>query len=298
LAKEVKTAYFNYLKTSKISELFDATEALLRENLRVSQSLFDNGKATADVVFRARAELSRLEQQKLEARRNRDLAQAYFNFLLNRPLEQPVETEDVTEPPQVPAGDIEELQAQALEARHELYQVVMAIEAARSGVRLAQTAFLPGVVLAYDYGYQGEDFSFGEDDDFWMGSVVLEWNLFDGLQRESRIGQARAERRKLEAQHEELKVAVSLQVKEAYENLIVADQSLAAARDQLASAEKSFEIVEKKYAEGMVAQIEYLDARTAMTHAEINLIVTAYDCHIRHAELERVLAAYPVGNLR
>jgi outer membrane protein TolC len=294
VVREVKVAYFTYLKTIKIVDLYERTELLLRENLRVSTSLFENGKATGDVVFRARAELSGLEQDRMEAEKNRDLARSYLNFLLNRPLETVVVAAQIdTVPPPIPGGP-EAALSQAVAGRSEIRQLEHSIEAARNHVRLARSAYLPGLTLALDYGFEGEEYGFSEEDDFWMGSLVLEWTLFDGLQREARVGQAQAGRKALEAQLEELRQAIALQAKEAYDNVILAGRSMAAARDRLASARKTFEIVSRRYGEGMAPQIEYLDARTTMTQAETNLIVTTYDCWIRHAELERAMAAYPI----
>ena len=123
---------------------------------------------------------------------------------------------------------------------------------------------------------------------------MLEWTLFDGLQRRSRIAQARAERDRLETQLDEARQLIELEVREAYDDLVVAEKSIGAARDRLGSTQKSFEIVSKKYGEGMAAQIEYLDAQTALKEAEINLIVTTYDYHIKMAELERAAALYPL----
>lgn len=49
-----------------------------------------NDKITVDVVYRAKAEVSEIEQKLLEANNNRELAQSYFNFLLNKPLESEI----------------------------------------------------------------------------------------------------------------------------------------------------------------------------------------------------------------
>ena len=86
LVAEIKTAYFNYLKTLKLLQLVDETRELLVENVRVNESLFENNVVTIDNVYRSRAELSKLERQEAEARKNHEVARAYFNFLLNRPF--------------------------------------------------------------------------------------------------------------------------------------------------------------------------------------------------------------------
>ncbi|MBL7137150.1 MAG: TolC family protein [Bacteroidales bacterium] len=91
LVKEIKTAYFNYLKTVKALELFQQTLEVVKENLRVSESLVANDKVTVDAVYRSRAELSKVERQMAEAEKFHESAKAYFNFLLNKPLESNIE---------------------------------------------------------------------------------------------------------------------------------------------------------------------------------------------------------------
>jgi outer membrane protein TolC len=294
LILEIKAAYHSYIKAVEFVRLMDRTEGLLIENLRVSRSLFENDKATKDVVYRAEAELSEIEQQKAEAEKGKRLAGAYFNFLLNRPLDSAIEIAVPETLPPGPAPETAALFDQALAKRYEPAQLRSGIEAARSGVRLSQSSYLPNVILAFDYGYEGEIYRFGEEDDFWTGSLVLQWDLFSGLQRKARVDQARAEESKLAAQLEELEQAIRLEIREVRENLIVARETHEAAEDRLKSATKSFEIVNRKYREGMVPQIEFLDARVTMTRAEVNLIVKTFDYHTRYAEYERAIGHDPL----
>jgi outer membrane protein TolC len=273
-------------------ELAAETEDLLQENLRVSRSLFENQKVTRDVVYRAQAELSEVEQQKAEAEKGRILARSYFNFLLNRDLDAPVEMEIPADLPDAPDNDLAGVQQSALGKRYEVAQLESGIEAAENGVKLSRSTYLPNLLFAFDYGYQGEDYRFGGEDDFWMGSLVLQWNLFSGLQRKARSDQARADEGRLRAQLEELEQGIRLEVTEARENLIVARQTYEAAVDRDASSTKSFEIVNRKFKEGVSPQIEFLDARVTMTRAQVNLIVSTFDYHIRRAEYERVVGIY------
>ncbi|MCD6160810.1 MAG: TolC family protein [candidate division Zixibacteria bacterium] len=294
LAADVKTAYFNYLKTVQVVQLYEKTEALLNENLRVCEKLFENQKVTKEAVFRAKAELSELEQGKSEAIKNRDMAAAYFNFLLNRPLNNAIE---IISSDQLSADNKPEFtkaESLAVANRDEIKQMQTAIKAANNGAKLSKTKFLPGVSFIFDYGFQGEEYSFTSDDDFWMASMVLQWNLFNGLQDKSKVNQCQAEKRKLQAQLKELEIQVMLEVRNAYLNMDAANKSIIAANDRQNSARKSFEIVNKKFQQGMSPQIEFLDARSAMTRAEISYIIVQYDYHIRYAELEKALALYPV----
>ena len=80
LVKDIKTAYYNYLKTTKIVHLFTETKKLVEENLEVSHKLLQANKVTHEVVFRAEAELSLIDQQKFAAENQQVLARSYFNF--------------------------------------------------------------------------------------------------------------------------------------------------------------------------------------------------------------------------
>ncbi|MET0533887.1 MAG: TolC family protein, partial [Steroidobacter sp.] len=67
LRRDITVAYVDWLKARSSVEIVAASESLLRENLRVNESLFSNGKITEDLVLRAKAEMLDVEQQKRDA---------------------------------------------------------------------------------------------------------------------------------------------------------------------------------------------------------------------------------------
>lgn len=292
LVADIKTAYYNFLTTREVVNLYQTTKLLLEENLRVNESLYENDKATKDVVYRAQAELSELEQKLAGAERDMDLARFYFNFLLNRELDTPIEVMETGGFQLHEAGGLDESVRHALEYREELSQLNYGIQAADNNITLNKSKFLPSVVFAGEYGFQGEEYNFNDEYDYWMASLVLKWNIFNGFSDKAKVEHAEYEKQKLNTQVNELKKQIALQVREAHHNTIVADKSLKAASDRVESARKSFEIIDKKYKEGLASQIEFIDARTTMTQAEINNIVTRYDYQIKFAELEKQSATY------
>jgi outer membrane protein len=292
LVAEVKTAYFNYLKALEIISFLDRTQELLNENLRVNEKLVENQKATWEVVYRARADLSLLEKQRSEAEKSLDMARAYFNFLLNRPQDSMVDPIQLELVLAVPEIDLIAAENQALNNRQELKQLAAGLEAARSGIKLNRSAFLPGVFAVLDFGFQGEQYRFGKEDDFWIASAILEWNLFNGFQDRAKIQQATLEKKKIETRRQELENQIKLEVREAWHNLMIAVKDLQSTRDRLDSQKKSFEIMDKKYQQGMALQVEYLDARNNYLQSEIQQVVATFDYHIRQAEFERTVAGY------
>jgi outer membrane protein TolC len=286
LIEEIKTAYFNHLKARAAVGVYDETLTVLRENLRVSQKLTETGKATEEIVFRARAEIADSVQQKTRAEKEGRVSASYFNFLLQRPLDTPILAQDISTAEKTLIPDREALRAHALSHRQELWMLQNSMEAQDQAVWMARSAAYPEVSAAFDYGFQSEDYRFTFDDDFWSATIILEWDLFTSLQNRSRIEQAEIRKSRLKAQLLELRETITLEVDEAYEDLLVALKALAATDESLVSSKKYFEIIAKKYEEGISSQMEYMDARRRLTNAEIRRLISEYDYFIKRAHLE------------
>jgi outer membrane protein TolC len=288
LVADIKTAYFTYLKMVKVNELLKNTRGLLEENLRLSRSLFENHKVTEEVVFRSKAEISQLDRQQTEAEKNCLLAVSYFNFLLNRSLDEQVEIFKYEAKPVPKSYNLDELLARAMGNRAEFRQVEAAIAAAGHTVGLHKSNLLPNINAVFDYGFQGVRYRFSEADDYWMGTLLLNWNLFKGGQDRAKRMQALYRKKQALTQRQELEKRIWLQVTEAYRNLEVAQKAIISTEDTLRSSKEAFDILSRKYRQGMVPQVEYTQARNDFTTAGINNIIAVYDYYIKEAELESV----------
>ncbi len=291
---DVKKAYFNQLKTLQIVHLLDETESLLQENVRVSQSLFDNGKITRAAVYRAEAELHQFHQQQADAEKAREMSLAYFNFLLNRPLDMPVAVmnpEDIVQQQESGDGDAEQT---ALSNREELDQLKKSIHIMEDQISLSKSRFLPDITAVFDYGYQGETYDFGPENDYWMGNLVANWTLFNGFRNKSKLDQAQLQKRIAQNRLETVRLQIKMQVREALLNIDVSRKQIESSRAGEKAAAKSFDMIEREYREGIISHVEFLDARRRLTEANVNAIVAQYDFIIRQAEFEQVTGTYPM----
>ena len=292
LITEIKRAYYNYLKASQVVDLYKKIEDLQNENLRVSKKLFAAGKATQDVVFRSKAELSRTEQEKINVENLQRQGRSYFNFIINRPLKSEISVGDQTKIEDPVTLDYESAKRNAFEHREEISQINSAVSAADNNAAIVRSKYYPGISGVVEYGFQGETYSFTAEDDYWRASLVLQWNLFNGLQDKAKLQQAHLESKKLLTKEEEIKNQIELQVERIFDNLAVARKTIDVAEQQVESAQASFKIIRKKYEEGIAAQVEYLDAQTTLTNAAINAVISRYDYYITYAEFERIIALY------
>jgi outer membrane protein len=269
-----------------LSMLTDTRE-LLVENIRVNKKLINNEKVTADYLYRSEAELNKFDQELQNAEKNRIVANAYFNFLLNKPL---TDTIVIQQPEVFPAlvRMTEDYTSVALENREEIRKLENYGKITDLQVKMNKSRKLPDLFAVADYGFQGEEYIFNMEQDYMQASALLTWNLFEGFSNKARIRQAVIQNEMAESQLEEARKQIELQVIGAINELSAADKGIAASVSQLKNARESYRIVEKKYGEGQSSLIEYIDARTSMTQAEENLIISKFRYLSAFAEFERI----------
>ena len=286
LRRDITIAYLNWLKARSSVDIVTASETLLRENLRVNESLFDNGKITEDQVLRAKAELLAVEQQKREVENQSRQAQSYFNFLLNRELKTPIDA--AAAPANLTQQDsaLEQLWTQALDRRPEISRFEQLQRASEAQLRVARKQRWPTLSLGLDAGTQGEDYRFGEGYNLGVASLLFTWRIFDGGGDAARVRQARAQERQLVLRQEEVAQQIRLEVQQSLDALQTARASLATAEARAEASRAAFRIASRKRDEGVINQVEFIDARSTLTSAELNHNLMRYDVLARRAELE------------
>ncbi len=294
LVADIRAAYFNYLKADAVCSLLTVTGGLVREHSRVAESLFRHDKVTRADVLRASADLAEIRRAAAEAEKNRSMAVSYFNCLLNRPLDAPIEKPAGPMPLPVLTPEPAEAESLAVANREELKQLERAVDLMGHRASLSRTSFLPGVAAVFDWGYWDAIYRFDNEHDYWTASLAASWNLFNGFQDRHRVDQAKLDAAEKRCELEDGLNRIRLQARDAATAVAVGRRALEAAVEKRLAGRRAFELVERRYREGMAPQIEVLAARNAWTQAEVEAAVSEYDLHIRAAELEKVTAT---GNL-
>jgi outer membrane protein TolC len=292
LAADVQIAYLVAASAQRAVAIYAASLALGQENERVAERLLQAGRALPEAVYRARADRSELEQQLAEARQRATAATRALNQLLRRPLDTAADL--VADSAfDAPLGiDVESAVAHAAAHREELAQLDTGIRTAQAGVRAATAAFLPSLSLDLQYGYQSPDLSFGRN--YSAASLVVSWNLFNGGRDAARRTGAALEVDRTRTDRADAADRIALEVRTAYDAAAVARAAIATASDRLEAARRTFELVRRRYEEGVASPIELVDARTALTAAQLNRSVTGYQYAMHYVDLERAAALRPI----
>jgi outer membrane protein TolC len=291
LKRDVTVGYLDWLKATHTVRIVAASVELLAENVRVSDSLYRNGRVTQDQVLRARAELLAVEQQLRDARNNETQLRSYVNFLLNRALDTPLERASIDSELGRSGHDLGLLRAQALSNRPELAQLDRTVTALESQIRVASAARKPTLSLGADAGIDDVRYDFGSGSNFSTVSLLLRWQFFDGGATQAAEHGARAEARRAALERDAMAQQVQLEVEQALDALETSSDSLATATARADAAHAAFRIASRKRDEGVINQVEFIDARSTLTGAELNLNVTRFEVLARQAELDFATAA-------
>lgn len=289
LDADARLAYLNYARAARAVEVWEAALPVLVENERVADRLLSAGTLTGDAVHRARAAKADGDQQHAEAKRLRNAALGALNLLLDREADVPVPMlSDSLLPDPTPLTLEDALSAS--QRREERTQALAGTAATRAQGRAANSAFLPTVALAVDYGVQGADYRFNARHDAAIASLVLSWNVFNGGQDAMRREQAASAQRSTSLRAAEVDRMIALDVRTAFDAVDVARQGLAAATARVEAARRAFQLVDRRFGEGLAAHLEWSDARSQLTAAELNVVLSRYTLAARAVDLQRAAA--------
>ena len=289
LVKEIKTAYYSYLKATNAIRIYQSFLKLLEEGERVNRKLFENNKINRTAVIRSQNEVSKINASLTAAQKTEESARYYFNFLLNRPLTEPILTDEV---PLLPAQD--NLLLNEVNGREELAKLEIAKGINKNLTGLAKSYLIPKVGTSLDLGSQAFDWKFNQKSRYYLLGVSLEWNLFSSGRNSYKIKQAIASEQAVSAQtnHVTQQLLTELNVRRA--NLQSALAQYQAAQSQLKTSQTYYNDVTKLYKEGMAIYIELLDAQNQWVDAQLQSNIALFDTWISLTAIERANASFNI----
>lgn len=289
LVKEIKTAYYSYLKATNAIRIYQSFLKLLEEGERVNRKLFENNKINRTAVIRSQNEVSKINASLTAAQKTEESARYYFNFLLNRPLTEPILTDGV---PLLPAQD--NLLLNEVNGREELAKLEIAKGINKNLTGLAKSYLIPKVGTSLDLGSQAFDWKFNQKSRYYLLGVSLEWNLFSSGRNSYKIKQAIASEQAVSAQtnHVTQQLLTELNVRRA--NLQSALAQYQAAQSQLKTSQTYYNDVTKLYKEGMAIYIELLDAQNQWVDAQLQSNIALFDTWISLTAIERANASFNI----
>jgi len=289
LVKEIKTAYYNYLKATNATKIYQSYLQLVSEGERVNKSLFDNGKINRTAVIRSQNEVSKINAAIVASQKTEESAQYYFNFLLNRPLNDSILIDDITELPEE-----SRLSNDNIGNREELSKLKIATNINNDLTGLAKSYLIPKIGASLDLGSQAFDWKFNQKSRYYLLGISLEWNLFAFGKNTYRIKQTIAEQNAITSQRDYVQQQLLTELKVKQDNMESAIAQYKAAQSQLRTSQTYYSDMSKLYKEGMTIYIELLDAQNQWIDAQLKSNITLFDTWIAYTAIERANASFNI----
>ncbi|MBU7572878.1 MAG: efflux transporter outer membrane subunit [Hydrogenophaga sp.] len=258
---EVAQTYLALRALDTERTLVQDTAAAYADTLRLTQRRFEAGDVAELDVIRIQTELAATEAEGFALGRSRAELEHALAVLVGEPASgfalAPADAARVL--PVIPAG----VPGTVLTRRPDVAAAQAALLAAQARVGVAQAAWFPSVALTAAAGYASPDLGdlFKWSARAWGVGALLSMPLFDGGRREAGVQGAQAQ---LDAAAASYRGQVLTAFREVEDQLSalrwLQDQSLAQGR-AVSAAQRASAISETRYRNGLVSQLELLDAR-------------------------------------
>jgi outer membrane protein TolC len=286
LIQDIRVAYFNFCAAHSSIEILKNTLQLVDQNLKDTRSLVDNGKRLPAAVLRAESELEQVKSLITEAELKTNNAAQYLNFLVNRPLDQPVPFEEIP----LDLSRLDQLLLEGLNAQNPELRAMQSMEKIQETVlKSGKNYWIPKLSTYADLGSQGFDWNFDTQSRYLMWGLNFSVPVFQGGRNQNQIQRnvlgLQAVQRQKELVNQKLNLNLQLQRNEV-KTLLAALQS---AEKKLVSASAYLKLVDRAFKEGSQSLLEFIDARNQYTQAALQKNISSYKLQMALAQLERQL---------
>jgi outer membrane protein TolC len=281
----VVQTYFGVSLAAENLRVAEDSSRSVQADLKRAQDMFEAGMTTEADVLSVRVHLAAVEEERIRAESDLQVAHAALNDALGAPLDRAYE---LTTPLTTPASfekPVEAYERQATETRPELRQAEISLDLAQADLDLAKAAYWPEIVAVGILESDRQRIA-SRGGGNWLAGVSLRWNVWNGSETRARVAAARYGKARVEALERSADSAVRLQVRKAFFALQSAAKRLEVTEAAVAEAQESHRITQNRYQAGLTTATELIRSQTALMVAQGRRLAALYDQRIAFASLE------------
>lgn len=290
---QVAEVYVSVLRALKLLEVNRSNVKSLSAHETDVTRMFQEGLVSKNDVLAVSVALVDARQAALQAENKVDMAKAAYNRLLQRPLSNAVELDDLN--PAFLADIVSDLSydalvRSALENRSEIKGLANLASAYNASAKSIKAAALPQILATGSF-YHFDQMILAENN-YCEAGLLLRWDIFDGGVIRHK---ARAEERKKQAvenQKMETESLIELQVRQAWLDSLETAKRIGVSEESLTQAEENLKVTKNRYAQELGNNTEVMDAETLRIKSRTNYTHAVYDAILAEIRLKRA-----IGNL-
>ena len=278
---QVQQTYYRLLNAAGQEDAARASLANAQTVQRAAEERLRNGLGTLPDVLEARSATAQAQYDLQAVLGSEEIARGDLATALGAPATSRIRVQPLRELP-IPESEsqtVEQVIAVALNQRPDLQEDVASIRAADAERKEARAAYYPRLDLrvnpiAHSLYFQQQTLPWGHTAGLAGGlQLDLNWTVFDGGARRSRLAEADAQLREAEAQVSAVRDRIEDEVWTAYTNLTTAFRQREAATAFLMAASQSYDAALESYTYGVRNLLDVTAAQKVLAQARSTDVV-------------------------
>lgn len=293
----VEKAYFTALLSSTNLQFMQRNMEEAERQLFETQQLYENGFVEQLDVDRLQLNLNNLENQINALERQKDAARLLLKFQMGYPMADDILLTDSLERfANEPASPVAEGDYTSNRIEYQLLQTQAELQ--KLNTQSYNVSYLPSISGSFIHQQvaQRNEFNFTQSGYPWFPSTILGVTLrlpiWDSFTKSAQIQQSKLELEKILNQQDNLSESVSLEVAQARNDLLTAQEQFATQEQNLELAERIHEKSNIKYKEGVGSSLELSTAQSSFYQTQTNYFTALYELLIARAELQKATGQY------
>jgi outer membrane protein TolC len=229
----------------------------------------------------------------IQARANRDVAEAELGRLVGVPPGTPVHPATALEAPDAVDTELASLVEIARQTRPERAALLKRVEGATDRGKAAAAATRPTVGVAGGIDYARPNPRIfprqGEWAESWDAGINVNWPLFDGGRARAEVAEASALARAAQARVAEFDAVLAVELRQRVSEIESGRAAIAAAADAVRAATEARRVAGERFAEGVASSTDVLDAQVAVLQATLDRTQAVANARLAEARLNRAL---------
>lgn len=283
-------AYYYAMLAREQVRVLEASLQLAEAQLKDTETKKKFGVASEFNVLRSEVEVSNARALLIREKNELDFARSDLFRVLGVSQSSSVElTETLERDSRIP--EFEASRKTAFENRPEIAAAGLTVMLQEQNLKALRSDYWPEFDAFYSLRYGKPDpvdtftYDWGST---WSAGIVMRWNVFDGMRREGILVQEKARQRQYELDWLDTVERTTQEVRKSTDAIENALEALRAQDRTLIQAEEGLRLAQVGFREGTLDQVAVLDARTALTSAQLLYFRSLHDYHLAKLSLARV----------